>query len=75
MLTAQDKKEMKDIIVEVIKDVVLPALQVLDEKMDKGFETLNEKIEAVDIKVDEIALNQKKDRQRITALEKVFTHS
>lgn len=82
MLTAEDKNEIKHIVVEVIKDVVMPALQVMDEKMYKinadlsrKIDGLENKIDSIDIKVDEIALNQKKDRKRIEVLEKAFANS
>ena len=75
MLTSEDKKWIKEAVVEIVKDMVLPALQVMDEKMDKGLTELGEKIEVLDIKIDEVALNQKKDKKRIQTLEKAFTNS
>ena len=71
MLTAEDKKTISEIVVDVIKDVLMPTLQLMDEKSDK----IIEKVESIDIKVDEIALNRKKDDKRIQRLEKSLTLS
>ena len=93
MLTEEDEKKIgkivADKVLEVVKEVLMPTLQLMDEKMDKGFEAinerfevvnekfeaLNEKVDTIDIKVDEIALNRKKDDKRIQRLEKSLTLS
>jgi len=93
MLTEEDEKKIgkivADKVLEVVKEVLMPTLQLMDEKMDKGFEAinerfevvnekfeaLNEKVDTIDIKVDEIALNRKKDDKRIQRLEKSLTIS
>ncbi len=93
MLTEEDEKKIgkivADKVLEVVKEVLMPTFQIMDEKMDKGFEAinerfevvnekfeaLNEKVDTIDIKVDEIALNRKKDDKRIQRLEKSLTIS
>ena len=70
MLTADDKKAINEIVVDVIKEVLMPTLQLMDEKSDK----IIEKVDSLDIKIDEIALNRKDDK-RIQRLEKSLTLS
>ena len=44
MLTADDKKTIREIVVDVIKDVLMPTLQLMDEKSDKIIQRLEKSL-------------------------------
>ena len=58
MLTEEDEKKIgkivADKVLEVVKEVLMPTFQIMDEKMDKGFEAINERFEVVNEKFEAI---------------------
>lgn len=50
MLTKKDKEEIKEIVVDVIQDVVMPAFNTVATKQD--IKNLAERVEQIDSKLD-----------------------
>lgn len=68
MLTQDDKKQISDIVVDVIQDVVMPAFETLNNKIDKVANNLTNDINGVKTRVEQI------DRKLDIITGKVFTH-
>ena len=70
MLTKKDKGDIKDIVVDVIKEVVMPAFETVATKEDlrKVEQRLDNRLDVVDRKLDKVAANQLDDKyiSRIT---------
>jgi len=70
MLTKKDKGDIKDIVVDVIKEVVIPAFETVATKEDlrKVEQRLDNRLDVVDRKLDKVAANQLDDKyiSRIT---------
>jgi hypothetical protein len=64
MLTQDDKKQISDIVVDVIQDVVMPAFETLNKKIDK----VSDRLGGVETRVEQM------DRKLDIVTEKVFTH-
>jgi len=63
MLTKKDKGDIKDIVVDVIKEVVIPAFETVATKEDlrKVEQRLDNRLDVVDRKLDKVAANQLDD--------------
>ncbi len=79
MLTQQDKDDIKDIVVDVIKDVVLPAFETValktdldkvERKLDKRLGTVETRLNKVEMKLDNVVDNQIVDKQKYDDHEK-----
>lgn len=64
MLTQDDKKQISNIVVDVIQDVVMPAFETLNKKIDK----VSNRLEGVETRVEQI------DRKLDIVTAKVFAH-
>ena len=78
MLTKQDKDEIKDIMVDVIQDVVMPAFEIVatkedlekvEQRLDNRLNKVENRLESVEMKLDRVAANQLEDRTKIKKLE------
>jgi len=56
-LAKDDKKEISLIICEALEQLVLPRLQSLENKVDKGFKKVDERFEEVDERFNDIDMS------------------
>ncbi len=68
MLTKKDKGDIKDIVVDVIQEVVMPAFETVATKED--LKKVEQRLDVVDRKLDRVAANQLDDKYIIKDQEK-----
>ena len=79
MLTKKDKSDIKDIVVDVIKEVVLPVFETVatkddlkrtEQRLDNRLDKVEQRLDVVDSKLDKVAANQLDDKYTIKDHEK-----
>lgn len=75
MLTKKDKTDIKEIVVDVIKDVVLPAFETIAtkndlKKVENRLGTVETRLDVVERKLDKVVDNQLEDRAKFADHEK-----
>jgi len=68
MLTKKDENKITDIVVDVIQDVVMPAFETLNTKIDKIKTSLENRLDRVENRLDQI------DRKLDVVSGKVLDH-
>lgn len=79
MLTKEDKDDIKEIVVDVIQEVVMPAFETVATKaemngrfdgVEKRLEAVETRLDIVDRKLDRVAANQLDDKYVLKDYEK-----